>query len=477
MSSPRVGTGASGSPSPVNGTLGSLKAVRVPDRTRGAEVEPRPDRHHPPDLRGHVLDGLVLHLEPVAQQAGELAEDLPGLHPARGGHRALQSLHAPLGVGHGAARLRRARQRQDHGGAGGGGGEEQVAHEQEVGGQQAVAQVLREPGGAHRVLAEHDGDLDLLVAQELGHVQAGRGEVAQDHAQLLLHLLQGLAAFGVDVAGQPARVGAHVEQPLHVRLLAQGEQRAAQGRGRLGEEPLVVGQPRATVVLVEQHHLEDGLRQDGGRLARGGARHSGELLEALVGEIGHRPGQLRPVVEGARPQGGVVLQQAEDGEGLPAGQAAQVELGKARGAVVLRADVDEAGALADRLLAGDVHHEVLLVEGRVDHQEGLGVAEVRVGGRGDHVRGLQLAVDEVGERRHVVRAQGHPGQLLGEVDLLVGQARRDEHRDLVAAVAAGELLEPHAGVAQGLVEASSPAARARRAAGGQRRRSADCTWP
>ena len=128
----------------------------------------------------------------------------------------------------------------DHGGGGGGGGEEQVAHDQEVGGQQAVEQVLREPGGAHRVLAEDDGDLDLLVAQELGHVRAGRGEVAQDHPQLLLHLLQGLAVVGVDVAGQPARVGAHVEQPLGVRLLAQGEQRAAQGRGRLGEEPLVV---------------------------------------------------------------------------------------------------------------------------------------------------------------------------------------------------------------------------------------------
>ena len=214
-----------------------------------------------------------------------------------------------------------------------------------------------------------------------------------------------------------------------------------------------MGQPRAAVVLVEQHHLEDGLRQDGGRLARGGARHAGELLQALVGEIGHRPGQLRPVVEGARPQGGVVLQQAEDGKGLPAGQAAQVQLGKARGAVVLGADVDEAGALANGLLAGDVHREALLVEGRVDHQQGLGVADVRVGGRGHHVRGLQLAVDEVGQRGHVVRAQGQPGQLLGEVDLLVGQAGRDEHRHLVAAVAAGELLEPHAGVAQGLVEA------------------------
>ena len=152
-------------------------------------------------------------------------------------------------------------------------------------------------------------------------------------------------------------------------------------------------------------------------------------------------------------QGGVVLQQAEDGKGLPAGQAAQVQLGEARGAVVLGADVDEAGAFANGLLAGDVHREALLVEGRVDHQQGLGVADVRVGGRGHHVRGLQLAVDEVGQRGHVVRAQGQPGQLLGEVDLLVGQAGRDEHRHLVAAVAAGQLLEPHGGVAEGLVEA------------------------
>ena len=57
-------------------------------------------------------------------------------------------------------------------------------------------------------------------------------------------------------------------------------------------------------------------------------------------------------------------------------------------------------------------------------------ARSAVGRRRDDVGREQLPVDQVAERRDVVRAERDPGELLRQVDLLVGQPRRHEHRDL-----------------------------------------------
>ena len=57
----------------------------------------------------------------------------------------------------------------------------------------------------------------------------------------------------------------------------------------------------------------------------------------------------------------------------------------ADGAVRLGPDVDEASPVPEGALHDQVHDEVLVVEVRVDQQDGLCVGQVRVGGRGHHV--------------------------------------------------------------------------------------------
>ncbi len=251
-----------------------------------------------PDLLGHLVDGLVLHLESEAHLAGELADDLPGLRSVARRDRRRESLDAALLVGEGPAGLDVGRQRK-HGVRGARGvGQEEVADDEEVGGEEALEEIARHLRIAERILSEDQRHLDLLATQQARDVGAAAGHVPERRAPLLLAGIDGGVVVDRSVARQPVGTRPQVEQALHVRLLAQGEDRRGHGVGDAGEEPLVAGDPHPAVVLVEDDRLDQAPVEDlgsGGHVLGPQARLRGDLRG---GPPADRSLQLRMVAEG-----------------------------------------------------------------------------------------------------------------------------------------------------------------------------------
>jgi hypothetical protein len=276
-----------------------------------------------------------------------------------------------------------------------------------------------------------------------------------------------LAAHGgvVDalVAGQGVLEAQHVAGALHVVLPAQGNEARTRPAHVTGEQ----GQVDQAEGAVDTRHMLGDAHAPQDHAARGLAVDAGSAADALGGHAGDRGDELRRVllqavaqrveVLGARLDEGRVgqaflddhMRQAVEQRDIGSGVRAQPDIGVVDHLDAARVDDDDARAVFVLGLEYRARcHRVSLGGVGADDQEGIGLADVA------HRRAGCTAAHRLAQGRHrslvaqagavvdVVGADGAADELLEDVVVLVGGARRRQPGDGLRAVLLLDLQQP-----------------------------------
>ena len=312
--------------------------------------------------------------------------------------------------------------------------------------------------GLSDVLAEDVQGLELAADRRIEHVRDPQSRGAVDrNSPRALEALRGILVRDLLVAGQQVRQRAHVGGALDVVLAAERVDPAGAGPPDVSGQDREVGERSHAVgpvrVLGDPESVDDRRRA---RLAveESGASkvvgpHAGYPLDLLGRVLVQQRAQLVHAVRALAKEilVGVAFGQQHVGQPVEdrhvrAWPALEVDVRVARELYPARVDDDEPCSRDHALLDARSDHRVSF--GRVGAGEQEAVRAVEV------VEGVRAA--RVPERRHesrrrrrmaearavvdAVRADRDPHQLLHQVVLLVGRARRGDRRDRVRAVVA-----------------------------------------
>ena len=378
--------------------------------------------------------------------------------------RGTDAVHLALQIGEGAVLLRERAGRQHDVREPPGLGQEGILADQQLDLLQRFAHARRSRQRGERILAHQVQRLDLAAPAALEHFHQGRAWTGGQR-----HVPGGREPG----AGRRVRVGrlarqqfgrdAHVHGPLLVGLLGQ-RVHAAAGLRELAGDPgqvhqiqdirIAVGLPRHALGA-EDHGLRR-FRIQPRQLDRSLPRHAGPGRQRVPRQAGHgrlqrgkgfRCGACRGFVHQVLLDDG--LDQRLD-DPLLAPRRNRQRMRRQLGDVgLLRRGDDHLRAIdAERLLDPQARDGIGLGDVGADEQEHVGLRDLLVavhhppdpGGMLHGPREVQVSVP--GAAVHVIGPDGRAHQLLEQVQLLVGAARRDEPRDRGRAVLGLDGLQP-----------------------------------